>query len=149
MSIKSQLDRVITKKDLNLKQLADQIMKEVKIELINLIQTDWYDTYSPLDYSRSYDLINSIDGIVEKNGKGDYTVRLFFDKSMIHSSGGDGWGRHQGFDNERFADGLIEGIDTGIKGSTNNPRYGVAIHFKDRITKFAQNMANKLLKQYL
>lgn len=109
----------------------------------------WYYAYSPSDYTRTYELLNSIEGKVRKNGKGNYSIEVFFDDSKINSQiTNKGWNSHAGFTGDEFTKGLISGIIHGMGGSTTNPRYGEATNVIEIVQSEAEKYANKLLWKY-
>lgn len=148
MSIHEQIGKIVRKQDLKLKAIADKVMAETKEELIRELNDDFYETYSPLDYERSYDLIQAVDGRITKNGVADYTIEVFFDESKIHPRSRAGWSAHMGFDGKPFVHGLIEALEDGFK-SPYNPRYGEEFKIISKTQKQAEEIANKLLKSYI
>ena len=150
MSIKSQLDKIQKKIDLRMEHAAKEIMEETKHKLEKCIDDLWYSNYSPQDYSRSYDLINAVNGRVIKNKQGNYTIEVFFDAKLMSSKPNlHGWGTHTGFSGRDFRQGLIDSIIHGMKGSKTNPRYGESANVIEVIQHEASKYANSILKKYL
>ena len=150
MSIKQQLEKIIKKKDMQLSVIANKILEETKNKLKEATDELWYDTYpNPIDYNRTYELLNSIDGKLTKNGIADYTIQVYFNPKKMTSRSGKGWNIHQGFSGEDFRKGLIASIINGVGGSLNNPRLGDSTDVINIVQKYAEEYANKLLKQYL
>lgn len=149
-SIKSQIDAILRRKDNKLAVIADEIAEEVKKELREVVYNEWFASFTPTVYERTGEVIDSITAEVKKDGRCNYTVRVFFDYDKIRPHYLDGsWNAHAGFDGVKFAEGLIASMDKGMGGSPNNPRYGEAAMFIDAVQQYAGNLAKKLLKQKL
>ena len=148
MGIQQQIDKIVRKHDLRLKVIADKVMTETKDELIRRLDEDFYKSYSPLDYERSYDLISAVDGRIIKNGVADYTIEVFFDEAQIHPRSRAGWNAHMGFDDKPFVHGLVEALEDGFK-SKYNPRHGEEFRILSKTKAEAEKIANKLLKSYI
>ena len=148
MALHEQINRIVRKHDLRLKAIADKVMADTKETLVKRLNDDFYKSYSPLDYERSYDLINAVDGRIVKNDVGNYTIEVFFDEAQIHPRSRAGWNAHMGFDGKPFVHGLIEALENGFK-SPYTPRYGEEFKIISKTQKQAEKIANKLLKQYL
>lgn len=150
MSIASQLKNVIARLDLKLNSAAKDIMEEVKEQLKESTEVLWY-SRTPKDYNRTYELIDSINGRIVKNGIGNYTIEVFYDEKLVsYGTNSKGWNTHAGFDGRDFRSGLIESIAYGtIKGSGNNPRKGESPQIYDAVLKEATKIANNILKRYI
>ncbi len=148
MGIQQQIDKIIRKHDLRLKVIADKVMTETKDELIRRLDEDFYKSYSPLDYERSYDLISAVDGRITKNGVADYTIEVYFDETKIRPRSRAGFSAHMGFDGKPFVHGIVEAIEHGFK-SKYNPRHGEEFKIISKTQKDAEKIANKLLKSYI
>lgn len=150
MSIKEQLKKITNKIDYNLERVAQAVVIETKTRLMRVTHTLWYGYYEPQDYIRTFDLINSIDGEVIKHRKGKYSIKVFFNDEKINSRvTGNGWNEHAGFSCEEFKAELITSILHGMRGSTNNPRYGDSADIVEVVRKEAEVYANKALRKYL
>lgn len=96
----------------------DDFAEETAIELKNNIQQLWYDAYDPEDYSRTYELLNSVDIKNTKAGR-----QIYINEKSISDGGrqdGNGWTEHIGVDGDRvesFADMLAD-------NAVGNPRNG-------------------------
>lgn len=150
MSIEGQLNKILAKKDRQMQIITDKICKKTKDKLREILDESWYSTYNPTVYIRSYDTINSITGEVIKNKRGDYDITVFFDANKINAvkrSGG--WNAHMGFDGERFIEGLIHSIDSGMRGSLSNPRVGESTDMFRLTQQWADEYARQQLRQIL
>lgn len=150
MSIQQQLKGITNRIDLKMNRAAQVIMTETREKLKESIDNLWYSSYSPKDYVRTYELINSVNGRVVKNNRGGYTIEVYFDDTLMTSSPSlYGWGTHSGFDGGDFRKGLIESIIHGMKGSDNNPRKGEATNVIEVVQQEATQYANSILRKYL
>lgn len=150
MSIKQQLQKIANRIDLRLNQAAQDIMNKTKEQLRASVNSLWYSTYSPTDYIRTYETIDAVSGRVIKNGKGNYTIEVYFDESLMSSKSNTyGWGTHSGFGGEDFRKGLIDSIIHGMRGSKNNPRYGESTNVIEVVRQEAERYANSILKKYI
>ena len=148
MGLQQQITKIVRKHDLRLKAIADKVMTETKDELIRRLDEDFYKSYSPLDYERTYDLISAVDGRITKNGVADYTIEVFFDETKIHPRSRAGWNAHMGFDGKPFIHGIVDALENGFK-SKYNPRYGEEFRIHSKTKAEAEKIANKLLRKYL
>lgn len=150
MSIQQQLQKIVNRVDIKMNKAANEIMQKTKEKLKESINNLWYGSYSPQDYSRSYDLINAVNGRVIKNNQGDYSIEIYFDAELMSSRPNlHSWGTHSGFDGKDFRKGLIDSIIHGMKGSKNNPRYGESTNVIEVVQEEAERYANSILKNYL
>ncbi|MBQ6886246.1 MAG: hypothetical protein IJN54_01875 [Lachnospiraceae bacterium] len=150
MSIKAQLQQITKKYDTKLNLVAEQVMLETKNMLREAVDELWYKSYSPTDYSRTYELIAAVEGKVIKNGQGNYCIEVYFDDALMSVNPSlYGWGTHSGFDKGDFRKGLIESIIHGIKGSNNNPRKGEATNVIEVVQQEATKYANGIIKKYI
>lgn len=150
MSIHDQLRKITARADLKISRAANEIMNETKERLKEAVDKLWYSTYTSLDYTRTYELIEAVNGIIKKNKQGDYTIDVFIDDTLMTSkSNTRGWGTHSGFDGGDFRKGLIDSIINGMSGSPNNPRLGDSAPVYEVVQKEAQSYANRILKKYL
>lgn len=150
MSISEQLNKIVIKKDRQMQAIANKICKKTADKLREILYESWYATYTPTVYKRSFELINSITGEIIKNKRGNYTVSVFFDANKINAveqSGG--WNSHMGFNGERFIEGLIHSIDSGMRGSLSNPRYGESTDMIRLAQEWAEMYARQQLRQIL
>lgn len=83
MSIQQQLQKIISKIDVKLNKVANEIMQKTKEQLKESVNDLWYSTYSPIDYIRTYETIDAVSGKVVKNSKGNYTIEVYFDESLM------------------------------------------------------------------
>lgn len=130
---------------------AKEIMDETKEKLRECVDSLWYKSYpSPKDYERTYELLNSVNGRIVKNGIGNYRIEVYLDPNLISSNpNSHGWGQHAGFSGIEFTEGLINSIIHGMGGSTNNPRYGESTNVIEVVQQEASKYANKILRKYL
>lgn len=150
MSIHDQLRKITVRVDLKISRAANEIMNETKERLREAVDKLWYSTYTSLDYTRTHELIEAVNGIIKKNKQGDYTIDVFIDDTLMTSkSNTRGWGTHSGFDGGDFRKGLIDSIINGMNGSPNNPRLGDSAPVYEVVQKEAQSYANSILKKYL
>lgn len=150
MSISEQLNKIIAKKDIQMQAIADKVCKKTADKLREILYECWYATYTPTVYKRSFDFINSITGEVVKNKRGNYSINVFFDEdkiNVVEQSGG--WNSHMGFNGERFIEGLIYSIDSGMRGSLSNPRYGESTDMIRLTKEWANQYARQQLRQIL
>lgn len=148
MSIDSQLQKILKKKDTSLNRVATVLKKNTKAKLKENLNREWYMTYEPTTYQRSYELLESVTGKVTKNGLCNYLIDVFFDGGQMNVSRGKGWNKHMGFNGEDFRHGLISSIEHGIRGLHINPRYGEATHVIENTQAYAIGEADRLIKQY-
>ncbi len=150
MSLQQQLQKITSRIDLRLSRAAQEIMLKTKEQLKESVNTLWYSTYSPTDYIRTYELLDAVSGKVVKNSKGNYTIEVYFDESLMSTKSNTyGWGTHSGFDNGDFRSGLIDSIIHGMRGSRTNPRYGESTNVIDVVRQESERYANSILKKYL
>ncbi len=60
MSVSGQIDKILRKKDKKLQLIADDIAAAVKDKLKENLEKNWYSTYSPKSYFRTWDLFDSV-----------------------------------------------------------------------------------------
>ncbi len=150
MSIRQQLEKIVNRLDIKMDKVADEVMQKTKEKLKESIDDLWYGSYSPKDYSRSYEIINAVSGKVVKNSKGSYTIEVYFDENLMSSKSSTyGWGTHSGFDGGDFRKGLISSIIHGMGGSKTNPRYGESTNVIEVVKQEAERYANSILRKYL
>lgn len=135
-----------------LKDILETIGKDVSNKVKEYIQRYWYDTYTPENYNRSWSLLKSVTYKVYD----DY-VEVYIDEDEFVYSLGDGeyWGRHTGFDGEKFGSGLIEFVEngkfnSGKIGSPSNPRVGDASRAIKKVNtwlkRYVRNELRRMLK---
>lgn len=123
-------------------ELLEMIMEDAKEKLRDYIQEYWYDTYTPKDYDRTYDLLNSVDAKIEGN-----EVVLYFDDYQISSNRTGGWGQHIGFEGEPFEIEFIE-MGLGGSGSLRNPRrHDSGMRSLRRLRGWLSYYVNRAVKQ--
>ena len=118
---------------------------DMSVDLIRkYLAKEWYGTYNPKSYERTYDLLESARYTIKGNKVIVYLDRRLFGTPIVNN--GKGWQPHRGFDGEDFVTGLIEWIDSGIGdgGSIKNPRrYDGGIEFVD----YVQNEINEYISR--
>ena len=150
MSLQQQLQKITSRIDLRLNRAAQEIMLKTKEQLKESVNTLWYSTYSPTDYIRTYELLDAVSGKVAKNSKGNYTIEVYFDESLMSTKSSTyGWGTHASFDSGDFRSGLIDSIIHGMRGSRTNPRYGESTNIIEVVRQESERYANSILKKYL
>lgn len=94
------------------------VAREGKEKMREYVQEHWYGTYTPEDYIRTEEVLNSISARFE----GDVVV-IYYDEFKISSmQGWNTWGQHIGFNGEAFE---IAYIEEGVSGGViTNPRIG-------------------------
>ena len=142
-----------------IKGIDDSIRTQIKEELNSLGQEivdklrtytqEWYDTYSPIDYQRSYDVLDSISYNVS-----GYDLRVIFDMRKIRGAtlnDKKGWQQHRGFDGVDFTWGLINFIENGGNGGiASNPRRNDGgIHMIEKTQKWIDEYLKKRTKEII
>lgn len=146
MSVSGQIDKILRKKDKKLQLIADDIAAAVKDKLKENLEKNWYSTYSPKSYFRTWDLFDSVTAEVTHDGRFNYYIQVYFDSAKISFVQNDsGWNSHMGFDGQSFKSGLVSLIEHGMTGSQYNPRNGNAAH----MIEFTQKWANQYARQFL
>ena len=98
-------------------EALDGFAEKAADELRNNIELMWYDTYEPEDYTRTYELLNSVDIKTTKAGR-----QIYINEGSISDGGrqdGRGWTEHIGVTGERvdsFADMISENAQGNPKG---------------------------------
>ena len=139
-SLNKRLSKSITKE---LLKIGDDIVGKTQ----KYIDAEWYDTYDPKSYIRTYDFRNAIRYTVSDN-----KLRIYFDRRRFSTSivnNGVGWQPHRGFDGEVFVTGLIDFIaDGSVSGGTHkNPRYNDGnIGLIEYVENEVNNYVDKLIK---
>ena len=150
MSLQQQLQKITSRIDLKLNRAAQEIMLKTKEQLEKSVDNLWYATYSPTDYNRTYELLDAVSGKVVKNSKGNYSIEVYFDESLMSTKSSTyGWGTRSGFDGGDFRSGLIDSIIHGMRGSRTNPRYGESTNVIEVVRQEAERYANSILKKYI
>ena len=66
------------------KNILDEIAEETRQELYNTVNKKLYDSYTPMLYARTYELLNSISKTeVKESSNGEYYVVIFYDTDKI------------------------------------------------------------------
>ncbi len=162
MSLDTQLQKIIKRKQAKLNVVASEIADDIKRELRALVNERWYDSYTPKSYQRTMELLDSITCEITHNGTA-IDIRCGFDMSLIHAKQAIDnatidnaginrltWNNHMSFDGEPFIEGLIELVEHGFdgKGSSLNPRrWHTGTHAVEDAQKYATRRARELLKQ--
>lgn len=150
MSVSGQIDKILRKKDKKLQLIADDIAAAVKDKLKENLEKNWYSTYSPKSYFRTWDLFDSVTAEVTHDGRCNYYIQVYFDSAKISSvQNGSGWNSHMGFDGQSFKSGLVSLIEHGMIGSKYNPRNGNSAHMIEFTQEWANQYARQLLKSRL
>lgn len=123
------------------KKFLKIICEDGKAKMREYVETHWYGTYTPKDYERTDEVLNSISADIV----GD-TVIIYYDESKISSfTHDDGWGSHIGFNGEPFDIGFIEYGVGG--GSPNNPRIGDNANAIRRLRGWLSNYITRAVQQ--
>ena len=95
------------------------VAREGKEKMRKYVEQHWYGVYTPKDYARTDEVLNSISARFE----GDVVV-IYYDESKISSVPAiNEWGQHIGFNGEGFE---IAYIEKGVSGGVDsNPRRGM------------------------
>ena len=150
MSVSGQIDKILKGKDKKLQLIANDIAAAVKEKLKENLEKNWYSTYEPKSYIRTWDLFDSVTAEVTHDGKCNYLIQVYFDSDKISSVKNDSnWNSHMGFDGQNFKSGLVSFIEHGMTGSPYNPRNGYASHMIEFTQKWANQYARQLLKSRL
>lgn len=95
----------------------DDFAEQAALKLQQNIQDMWYDEYTPEDYSRTYELLNSVDVKITPAGR-----QIYINENSIGNGGRQGpggWTEHVGVTGERvdsFADMISENAQGNPKG---------------------------------
>ena len=81
MSVSGQIDKILRKKDKKLQLIADDIAAAVKDKLKENLEKNWYSTYSPKSYFRTWDLFDSVTAEVTHDGRFNYYIQVYFDSA--------------------------------------------------------------------
>lgn len=123
-----------------LEKIAQDVTNKVKV----YIRQYWYYNYSPLDYERTFSLLEAVSYQIDRTNQ---EVYIYIDEQKLIYNVQSGWGQHIGFDGNKFSEGLIEFVENGIfdsgrTGSQNNPKIGKGSFAIQRTIKWL----NKYLK---
>lgn len=138
VSTYSELERV-------LQQVAEDALNKVTIKVEKMIKKyvmdKLYNSYTPTDYIRSYDYLESLTVTkVTKNSLGELETKIFFDPNKIHSRETEGsyWNQHMSINGDTTWEGkpisewIPVFIEYGTKGSLWDRK---GIHVVDNIMK--------------
>jgi hypothetical protein len=82
-SIEAQLNKILKTIDNDMILSLDKIGKHIKDLLTRTLETRWYSSYTPKDYIRTRQLIDSLSVSKAKKIAGMYAVHIYFDDAKI------------------------------------------------------------------
>lgn len=125
-----------------------EVLKEGKEKLKNKVQSNWYNTYSPLSYNRTNEILESVSSDMVDSD----TVKIYYDYGKVGAASGNGWNIHESFDGSPF-DGIkmVRSVEFGMGiGVATNPRNGEdGVEGLDEVRKWAKKEAKKIVKKYI
>ena len=147
--IKKLLEKEISK---ILEKVAKDTVNKIKV----YIRRYWYNQYQPVNYTRTWSLLNAIEYTIDGN---DIHILFNLDnaerKKGKHGRAGAEWGSYTNFQGKssftgEFWENMITYIDTGYfpngTGSDKNPRVGDGSNFMKRtsdwLDKYMRNRAD-------
>lgn len=113
-----------------IQKLTEKLVVDLKV----YIQRNFYDTLTPAEYERTYDLIDCIRSEVKGNIQSGLNIRVYFDTDVIRLNNEKR--QHTGFNSEDFRYGLINSVDNGFTGWAGNPHFGESVNFSDWCLKY-------------
>lgn len=137
------------------KAILIEIAEETVGKMKDYIMREWYDTYEPSSYQRTYQLVDAVRYTIRGN-----TINIYFDRRLIRASKADEdeyWNHHMGFDGIDFTIGLIEYVNDGGNGGLsprgNQPGIDVIGYAEQEINRLINQKAvkriNAIIKQTL
>lgn len=145
---KGKINRLKRDIEVKIDEELDKFGRDITNKLKEYV-SKWYNSYDPLDYQRTNDLINSITYTI-KNKR----VEVKFDMRKFHTgkvNNGKGWQPHRGFDGIKFTWGLIDWIENGGNGGikTNPRKYDGGIHMIEDTEKWLQDYIDKEVQKII
>ena len=71
--------------DKQLKFCMNEIFIQLKNEMKDYLFQNWYKKYTPTQYNRTFNLLDSITFKLEKQGNASYVVKVGYDTDLIHA----------------------------------------------------------------
>lgn len=141
-----ELDNLLKK---SIREIMDRVGQDTVNKLKVYIKLYWYDRYSPKDYDRTYNLLNSVSYRVKED-----SVEIYIDEDKLVHAVQAGWNQHMSFDGEDFSAGLIEFIEngkfsSGKTGAKSNPKVGKGSKAIERTTIWLNKYINQEIKKQL
>jgi len=139
----------------HIKFALGEVAKKVEQVVKDYVMENWYNAYTPTQYTRTYEFINSLTiSKVEELGNGQYSVVLFFDTNKIYPSAPDGigrWSRHASITEvewdggtPRLNDDVSDWIPYWISEGQNSPIYGALHDDRFKGIKIPENVKKKV-----
>lgn len=100
----------------------EQVAYKVEEILKDYIMREWYSRMEPLDYSRTYEFINSLTISPTKEISDGWNIEIYFDPSKIHAMPADedrSWNKHMSVSGEDVSENIMFYIEYG----NNSPLY--------------------------
>lgn len=112
----------------NNKSVLHQIGLEIEEEMKQYIMKELYQKYSPEDYARTYDYINSLTVSSVKESSSGYVIEIFFDANKIsaRSVSDRYWNQHMSIDGDDFSKHIPYIVEYGTNGSLHD-REGIRV----------------------
>lgn len=131
-------------------ECADDILDKIVEVLRDFTKVNVYQKYSPKEYDRTFELINSISKRnFKKIGKNMYVAEVFFDDKKIRARESDGfWNFHMSVDNIDISASLPFWIEFGTNGSLWDRDGAFMVKETERFLQ-KTNKLNSLLRQEL
>ena len=131
-------------------KILNEIAQGVKEELYDKVKERLYDAWTPKQYERTEELLDSISKTEVYQEKGFYCVKIFYDTDKIFPHTVEGkWGQHESFYKEDISEHLPLWIEEGTKDNPF-PRKGINAMSDEK--KWIEENYNKIfrnkLKQY-
>ena len=107
----------------------------------DIIKDEWYSSYSPLDYERTEQFLESV---VCRIDESNLTITVGYDARYIKSETRFGeWNVHRGFDYKDFRLGLVDFIENGGDGGLSPRKGHDGINAIQQTMDFIQDEINK------
>lgn len=120
-----------------LKELRKDSIRKMR----EIIMDEWYNSYTPLSYDRTEQLLESVVCHVDES---NLTIKVGYDARYLKSKTVDGnWNIHRGFDGVDFRVGLIDFIENGGDGGLSPRNKDGGINAIEQTINFLQEEINK------
>lgn len=139
------LKQIESKIDKEIKRALEKSSVEVEKRLRKYIQKEWYDSYKPEYYERTYQFINSITRTKVVNNRGRMSIAVYFDNDKIRASRSNKglWNQHMSINGIDVSDAIVSWIEYG-----NNPNNKPAAIYSYEGIGMIQHMVDWLEKEY-
>lgn len=133
--------------DKSLKKAMKDIGEEVKLELQDYIWENWYKTYNPKEYERTFDFLNCVTFNVGKSN-GKYVAIVYYDTSKIKAEYNEYsyWNNHMSLSGEDVSEYIPRWIEKGQKSHVYSYNGVEPIR---NIVKWCEENYKEKLKSYL